>query len=210
MKESKTVPAVVIRRLPRYYRYLGDLLKSDITRISSGALSKKMNVTASQIRQDFNYFGGFGQQGYGYNVEYLYKEIGQILGLYDGNSMIIIGAGNLGNALADYTGFEKRGFKLIGIFDNNPEVIGTKINNLLVSDIKDLESFIEHNRVDIGILAVPKTEALELAMRLSDSGVKGILNFCYTDIKIPTNTVIENVHLSDHLMMLSYNIKKQR
>lgn len=210
MKESKTVPAVVIRRLPRYYRYLGDLLKSDITRISSGALSKKMNVTASQIRQDFNYFGGFGQQGYGYNVEYLYKEIGQILGLYDGNSMIIIGAGNLGNALADYTGFEKRGFKLIGIFDNNPEVIGTKINNLLVSDIKELESFIEHNRVDIGILAVPKTEALELAMRLSDSGVKGILNFCYTDIKIPTNTVIENVHLSDHLMMLSYNIKKQR
>ena len=210
MKESKTVPAVVIRRLPRYYRYLGDLLKSDITRISSGALSKKMNVTASQTRQDFNYFGGFGQQGYGYNVEYLYKEIGQILGLYDGNSMIIIGAGNLGNALADYTGFEKRGFKLIGIFDNNPEVIGTKINNLLVSDIKELESFIEHNRVDIGILAVPKTEALELAMRLSDSGVKGILNFCYTDIKIPTNTVIENVHLSDHLMMLSYNIKKQR
>ena len=210
MSDVKSVPAVVIRRLPRYYRYLGDLLKCNITRISSGALSKKMNVTASQIRQDFNYFGGFGQQGYGYNVEYLYKEIGQILGLYDGNSMIIIGAGNLGNALADYTGFEKRGFKLIGIFDNNPEVIGTKINNLLVSDIKELESFIEHNRVDIGILAVPKTEALELAMRLSDSGVKGILNFCYTDIKIPTNTVIENVHLSDHLMMLSYNIKKQR
>lgn len=210
MKELKNVPAVVIRRLPRYYRYLGDLLKCDITRISSGALSKKMNVTASQIRQDFNYFGGFGQQGYGYNVEYLYKEIGQILGLYDGNSMIIIGAGNLGNALADYTGFEKRGFKLAAIFDNNPDVIGTKINNLTVSDINELENFIEHNKVDIGILAVPKTEALELAMRLSNSGVKGILNFCYTDIKLPTNTVIENVHLSDHLMMLSYNIKKQR
>lgn len=210
MKESKTVPEVVIRRLPRYYRYLGDLLKSDITRISSGALSKKMNVTASQIRQDFNYFGGFGQQGYGYNVEYLYNEIGQILGLYDGNTMIIIGAGNLGNALADYTGFEKRGFKLVGIFDNNPDIIGTKIKNITILDIKELEDFIKNNRVDIGILAVPKSEAFDLAMRLSDAGVKGILNFCYTDIKVPTNIVIENVHLSDHLMMLSYNIKEQR
>lgn len=210
MSDTKTVPAVVIRRLPRYYRYLGDLLKSDITRISSGALSKKMNVTASQIRQDFNYFGGFGQQGYGYNVEYLYKEIGEILGLYDGDTTIIIGAGNLGKALADYAGFEKRGFKLVGIFDNNPQIIGTDINGIKVLDVKYLEDFIKNNRVDIGILAVPKAEANNIAQRLAGGGVKGLLNFCYTDIKISENTVIENVHLSDHLMMLSYNIKRQR
>ncbi len=210
MRDTKTVPAVVIRRLPRYYRYLGDLLKSDITRISSGALSKKMNVTASQIRQDFNYFGGFGQQGYGYNVEYLYKEIGEILGLYDGDTTIIIGAGNLGKALADYTGFEKRGFKLVGVFDNDPDVIGTIINGLEVLDIRNLETFLNNNRVDIGILSVPKSEAHDIADRLTKCGVKGLLNFCYIDIKTTENTVIENVHLSDHLMMLSYNIKKQR
>lgn len=209
MKDSKTVPKVVIRRLPRYYRYLGELLKSGINRISSGALSKKMNVTASQIRQDFNYFGGFGQQGYGYNVEYLYNEIGQILGLYNENTMILIGAGNLGKALANYSGFEKRGFRMIGIFDNNTDLIGTEINGIKILNINELESFIEKNRVDIGILTVPKSEAFDIAARLSEAGVKGILNFCYTDIKMSANTVIENVHLSDHLMMLSYNIKKE-
>lgn len=206
----RQVPAVVIRRLPRYYRYLGDLLKADIKRISSGALSKKMNVTASQIRQDFNYFGGFGQQGYGYNVEYLYKEIGDILGLYDGYTTIIIGAGNLGKALAKHAGFEKRGFKLIGIFDNNPDIIGTEINNIQVQNVDNLENFINDNRVDIGILSVPKSEAENIASRLAECGVKGLVNFCYTDIKIPHNTVIENVHLSDHLMMLSYNIKNHK
>ena len=207
---TRAVPTVVVRRLPRYYRYLGDLLKADIKRISSGALSKKMNVTASQIRQDFNYFGGFGQQGYGYNVEYLYKEIGEILGIYEGYTTIIIGAGNLGKALANYAGFEKRGFKLVGIFDNHPEKIGTEVNKLKVMDVDNLEEFIENNRVDIGILAVPKAEAENIATRLSESGVKGLLNFCYTDIKTNHNTVIENVHLSDHIMMLSYNIKNQR
>lgn len=210
MSDMKSVPAVVIRRLPRYYRYLGDLLKCNITRISSGALSKKMNVTASQIRQDFNYFGGFGQQGYGYNVEYLYREIGEILGLNDGDTTIIIGAGNLGKALADYTGFEKRGFRLVGIFDNNPEIIGTRINNIVVSDVADLEEFVQNNRVDIGILSVPKSEAEQIAKKLSDNGVCGLLNFCYTDLKLSDNTIVENVHLSDHLMMLSYNIKRQR
>lgn len=210
MCDVKSVPAVVVRRLPRYYRYLGELLKNNITRISSGALSEKMNVTASQIRQDFNYFGGFGQQGYGYNVEYLYREIGEILGIQDRNTMVIIGAGNLGMALAGYTGFEKRGFKLVGIFDNNPEIIGKKINNIAVSDILELEEFVRSRRVDIGILAVPKSESEEIAKKLSDNGVCGILNFCYTDLKLPENVVVENVHLSDQLMMLSYNIKKQR
>ncbi len=205
----KEVPSVVIRRLPRYYRYLGDLLNADIKRISSGALSKKMNVTASQIRQDFNYFGGFGQQGYGYNVEYLYKEIGEILGIYEGHTTIIIGAGNLGKALANYGGFEKRGFKLIGIFDNSPEKIGKNVNNIEVMSIDDLEEFLDNNKVDIAILTVPKLEAENIASRLSVKGVKGLLNFCYTDIKTENNIAIENVHLSDHLMTLSYNIKNQ-
>ncbi len=207
MSENKYVPEVVIRRLPRYYRYLGELLKSNIKRISSGALSKKMNVTASQIRQDFNYFGGFGQQGYGYNVEYLYKEIGDILGLYDGDTTIIIGAGNLGKALANHNTFEKRGFKLVGIFDNNPEKVGNIINNIIVSDIADIKEFISNNRVDIAILTVPKTQVHDVADILSDCGIRGILNFSYTDLKTSNNTIIENVHLSDHLMMLSYKLK---
>ena len=154
--KSKKVPDVVIKRLPRYYRYLGELLNQDIKRISSNALSEKMNVTASQIRQDFNYFGGFGQQGYGYNVEYLYGEIGDILGLNDGDTMVIIGAGNLGKALASHDTFEKRGFKLVGIFDNNPDVIGTVINGREVMDVDCMEEFISRNRVDIGVITVPR------------------------------------------------------
>ena len=156
MKDNKNVPEVVINRLPRYYRYLGDLLKQDIKRISSNALSEKMNVTASQIRQDFNYFGGFGQQGYGYNVEYLYNEIGKILGLNDGDTMIIVGAGNLGRALASHSNFEKRGFKLVGIFDNNPDIIGSFVNGVQIADVNELEDFLANNRVDIAVLATPK------------------------------------------------------
>ena len=163
MEENKKVPAVVIKRLPRYYRYLGELLKQDIKRISSGALSQKMNVTASQIRQDFNYFGGFGQQGYGYNVEYLYSEIGKILGLNDGDTMIIVGAGNLGRALASHSNFEKRGFKLVGIFDNNPNIIGSLVNGVRVTDVRELEKFLAENRVDIAILTTPKKAVQELA-----------------------------------------------
>ncbi|MBR0027121.1 MAG: redox-sensing transcriptional repressor Rex, partial [Clostridia bacterium] len=142
MNESeKKVPAVVIKRLPRYYRYLSELLNQGITRISSNALSEKMNVTSSQIRQDFNYFGGFGQQGYGYNVEHLYSQIGDILGLNDGDTMVIVGAGNLGTALANHDTFEKRGFRLIGIFDNDPKVIGTTVNGREIMSTDALEDF---------------------------------------------------------------------
>ena len=174
---EKKVPAVVVRRLPRYYRYLGELLNQDIKRISSNALSVKMNVTASQIRQDFNYFGGFGQQGYGYNVEYLYSEIGEILGLNDGDTTVIIGAGNLGRALASHDTFEKRGFKLVGIFDNDPNIIGTSISGIDVMSIDSLEEFLSENRVDIGILTVPKAAVVETAERLVKCGVKGLMNF---------------------------------
>lgn len=210
MEENKKVPAVVIKRLPRYYRYLGELLKQDIKRISSGALSQKMNVTASQIRQDFNYFGGFGQQGYGYNVEYLYSEIGQILGLNDGDTMIIVGAGNLGRALASHSNFEKRGFKLVGIFDINKNVIGTTINGVTVSDINGLEDFLSKNRVDIAVLTTPKRAVQEVAERLVRGGVMGLLNFSYAELSLPHNVAVENVHISDPMMTLSYKIKQAR
>lgn len=205
---EKKVPAVVVKRLPRYYRYLGELLKQDIKRISSNALSQKMNVTASQIRQDFNYFGGFGQQGYGYNVEHLYNEIGDILGLHDGDTTVIIGAGNLGRAIANHNTFEKRGFKLVGIFDIDKNVIGKVINGVEVMDMSCLEKFMENNRVDIGILTLPKKAVNEAAERLVKSGVRGLLNFSYTELSFDKNVAVENVHLSDPLMTLSYKMKQ--
>ena len=207
---EKKVPAVVIKRLPRYYRYLGELLKQGTTRISSNALSQKMNVTASQIRQDFNYFGGFGQHGYGYNVESLYKEIGDILGLNDGDTMIIVGAGNLGRALANHNTFEKRGFHLVGIFDIDKRIIGSTINGIRVRSTDDLENFVRNNRVDIGILTLPRAAVQETAELLADAGVKGLLNFSYMELRLPKNIAVSNVHLSDPLMFLSYEIKKGR
>ena len=211
MNESeKKVPAVVIKRLPRYYRYLSELLNQGITRISSNALSEKMNVTASQIRQDFNYFGGFGQQGYGYNVEHLYSQIGDILGLNDGDTMVIVGAGNLGTALANHDTFEKRGFRLIGVFDNDPKVIGTTVNGREIMSTDALEDFLEKNRVDIGVITVPHTAVEETAEKLVKSGVKGLLNFSYMELKFDKDVAVENVHLSDPLMTLSYRIKQSK
>ena len=211
MRESeKEVPSVVVKRLPRYYRYLSELLNQGVKRISSNALSDKMNVTASQIRQDFNYFGGFGQQGYGYNVEYLHGEIGSILGLNDGDTMVIVGAGNLGKALASHDTFEKRGFRLVGIFDSDPDVIGTAINGREVMDVSLLEDFISHNRVDIGVITVPRDAVEETAQRLVKSGVKGLLNFSYMELKLGQDVAVENVHLSDPLMTLSYKIKEKK
>lgn len=207
---DKKVPAVVIKRLPRYYRYLGELLKQGVKRISSNALSEKMSVTASQIRQDFNYFGGFGQQGYGYNVEYLYNEIGDILGLDDGDTTVIIGAGNLGRALASHDTFEKRGFKLVGIFDNDKKVIGTEINGIKVMSVDKIEEFMSKNRVDIGILTIPKAAVIETANRLAACGVKGIMNFSYTELGFDKDVAVENVHLSDSMMTLSYKIKQNK
>lgn len=204
----KPVPAVVIKRLPRYYRYLGELLNQGIPRISSGALSQKMGVTASQIRQDFNYFGGFGQQGYGYNIEYLYMAIGEILGLNNGYTTVIIGAGNMGRALATHDTFEKRGFRLIGIFDNNPELIGSEINGITITHTDSLVDFLKSRKPNIGILTVPKSAAQSLADILVEHGVSGILNFSYSELKTSKNIAIENVHLSDSLMTLSYKIKQ--
>lgn len=206
---EKKVPDVVVKRLPRYYRYLRELLSQDIKRISSNALSKMMKVTASQIRQDFNFFGGFGQQGYGYNVEYLLNEIGEILGLNDGETMIIVGAGNLGRALANHNSFAKRGFTLVGIFDNDNRIVGSSINGIKVMADSDIESFVEENNVDIAILALPRSAVHDTAQRLAKSGIKGILNFSYSELDMPDDIPVENVHLSDTLMTLSYRVKEQ-
>ncbi|MBE7036664.1 MAG: redox-sensing transcriptional repressor Rex [Ruminococcaceae bacterium] len=203
---NRDVPVVVVKRLPRYYRYLGELLKKGVTRISSGELGKKMGVTASQIRQDFNCFGGFGQQGYGYDIENLYREIGDILGLSNGYKTIIVGAGHLGHALANHSNFAKRGFELVGIFDKDPELSGQIIQGLPVQTMENLESFCTENRVDIAILALPKLAIEMVVPRLVKIGIKGLLNFSYTDIEVPENIAVENVHLSDSLMTLSYKI----
>lgn len=207
--KGKNVPEVVIKRLPRYFRYLGDLLSQDITRISSGKLSERMNVTASQIRQDFNYFGGFGQQGYGYNVEYLYNEIAEILGLKEGYKAIIIGAGHLGMALANHQSFEKRGFKILALFDNDQNKIGLSANNKPVLNINDLEKFIKDNKITIAILATPKDTVGEIAQKLATYGIKGLWNFSSAEIITSTPVAVENVHMSDYLMTLSYKIKQR-
>ncbi len=209
MDPKKKVSIAVIKRLPRYYRYLSDLLTMDITRISSKELSSRMGITASQIRQDLNCFGGFGQQGYGYNVELLYNEVANILGVNDKFQTIILGAGNMGQALAHYGNFEKRGYKIIGIFDIDSRLIGQKINNLEVRDMNTLEEYANKNHVDIAMLTVPYEHARETAERVARLGIKGLWNFSPMDLKLPYEMVIENVHLSDSLMVLGYKIKEK-
>ncbi len=204
--EGKGISQAVIGRLPRYFRYLGELRDEGVERISSQDLSSLMQVTASQIRQDFNNFGGFGQQGYGYNVEYLYEEIGRILGLDKQHHLIIIGAGNLGQALANYMNFEKRGFIMQGIFDVNPELFGKKVRNLTVEPMELVEQRIREHDIDIAVLTIPKESAETVADRLIAYGIKAIWNFAHVDLHVPEGVQVENVHLSDSLMKLSYTI----
>ena len=208
--EAKQISKAVIKRLPRYYRYLGELLEDNVERISSNDLSKKMRVTASQIRQDLNNFGGFGQQGYGYNVKYLYTEIGKILGLDIVHPMIIVGAGNLGQALANYVEFEKRGFKLVGIFDVNPVLEGIAVRGIEIQMISDLPFFMKENNIEIAILTLPKNKACDMAEILIENGIKAIWNFAHIDLDTPDDVIVENVHLSESLMTLSYNLSQYR
>lgn len=209
MATKKKISIAVIRRLPRYYRYLSDLLLMDITRISSKELSTRMGITASQIRQDLNCFGGFGQQGYGYNVELLFREIGNILGVNNKFQTIVIGAGNMGQALANYGNFEARGFQIIGIFDMNPKLVGRKINHMEVQHMDKMDDFVKEHNVDIAMLTVPYDCAREVAERVAKLGIKGLWNFSPMDLKLPYETVIENVHLSDSLMVLGYKIREK-
>ena len=208
ISSTKDISQAVITRLPRYFRYLGDLKDAGVERISSQELSRIMRVTASQVRQDFNHFGGFGQQGYGYNVEYLYVEIAKILGLNQLHRLIIIGAGNLGQALANYMNFEKRGFIITGIFDINTELIGEKIRNIPIQPMEKMKSFVQENDVDIAVLTVPKSSAIKVAEQLVECGIRGIWNFAHIDLEVPDNVLVENVHLSDSLMKLSSLISK--
>lgn len=203
---EKGISQAVIARLPRYFRFLGDLKEEGVERISSQELSKRMHITASQIRQDFNHFGGFGQQGYGYNVDYLYNEIAKILGLDKKHNLIIIGSGNLGQALANYVSFEKRGFLIKGMFDNNPALQGKLVRGMAIRPTQELESFIKENNIDIAVLTVPKNSATEIAKQLVKCGIRGIWNFAHVDLDVPKDVTVENVHLSDSLMKLSYQI----
>lgn len=204
MADNKKISVAVIKRLPRYYRYLGDLLNVGIVRISSKELSEKMNITASQIRQDLNNFGGFGQRGYGYNVEFLYNEIKKILGIGKEYKMIVVGAGNIGQALVNYTDFESNGFKIVGVFDVNPRLIGMTIRGIEVYDADKMESFIKNNEIDIAILTIPKAQARATAKKLVECGIKGIWNFSPMDLELPKSIAVENVHLTDGLMTLIY------
>ncbi|MBS5083313.1 redox-sensing transcriptional repressor Rex [Robinsoniella sp.] len=206
--EEKEISKAVIKRLPRYYRYLGDLLEDGVERISSNDLSDRMQVTASQIRQDLNNFGGFGQQGYGYNVKYLYNEIGKILGLDKTYNMIIVGAGNLGQALANYVKFEKRGFWIKGIFDVNPRLQGVTVRGIAIRMTDDLPQFVRDNEIKIAALTLPKENAEQMANLLIENGVKAIWNFAHIDLRLPEDVIVENVHLSESLMQLSYNINR--
>ena len=207
--EEKSISQAVIKRLPRYYRYLGDLLENGVDRISSSKLSELMNITASQIRQDLNNFGGFGQQGYGYNVPFLYNEIGKILALDKKHRVAIIGAGNLGMAIANYSDFKKRGFEVVAIFDKNKDKIGVNINGHIVKASSDIPTFYKETQFDIAAIAVPKERAIESAAGLVQLGVKAFWNFAPVDLNLPKDVVVENVHLTDSLMTLSYNMKNK-
>lgn len=207
MVKNGKISDSVIRRLPRYYRFLGELLEENITKISSAELSKRMKLTASQIRQDLNCFGGFGQQGYGYNVEGLRTEIGKILGLDKCRKAVLIGAGNLGTALALHIDFHRSGCELVGIFDNSPKVLGQKLGGLTITSIDDIETFCREKKPEIAVLCTPKSAAKELCDKLIDLGVFSFWNFSHYDLNLEytdKNIVVENVHLGDSLLTLTY------
>ena len=208
---EKGISRAVITRLPRYYRYLGELLEEGVERISSRELSQRMNVTASQIRQDLNNFGGFGQQGYGYNVRYLRGEIAKILGLHHDHSMIIVGAGNVGQALAKYQQFPKLGLHFIALFDIREEVIGTTVGGLPVYAASEIPAFLASHDVDIAALTLPKEAANKMAEVLAENGIHAIWNFAHTDLhlSVPDNVIVENVHLSESLMRLTYTLAEK-
>lgn len=208
MGKSTVISMAVVRRLPRYLRYLSELLENGIDRISSKELSERMNLTASQIRQDFNCFGDFGQQGYGYNVKELYSEMARIIGINKTYNTVIVGAGNIGQAIANYSSFAKFGFNLSAIFDVNPKLIGLKFRDIDIRDVDDLNEFLDNNKIDIGIICVPKAQAQRIADIFQDKGIRAMWNFAPIDLKTKEGVIIENVHLSDSLLTLSYRLNE--
>lgn len=203
MEKRKGISMAVIKRLPKYHRYLNELMNNDVDRISSKELSERIGFTASQIRQDFNCFGDFGQQGYGYNVKELYNQISSILGLHKQYNTIIVGAGNIGQAIANYK-FDRLGFNLIGIFDANPKLAGIKIRDVAIEDIDEIKNFLSINSVDVGFICVPRTNAQRVCDELVNNGIKAIWNFAPVDLNVPEDVIVENVHLSESLLTLVY------
>ena len=204
--EEKPISKAVIRRLPRYYRYLNELLEQGVDRISSKELSRMMNVTASQIRQDLNNFGEFGQQGYGYNIKKLHAEIGKLLGVDQPYNVILIGAGNLGRALVNYKGFADHGFVFCGIFDHNEKLYGEKIRGIEIRSMEDIPAFLKDNDVSIATITIPREVAGGVASKLYDQGLRYFWNFAHTDLHLPDDALVKNVHLLDSLLELSYEI----
>ncbi|OOM77730.1 redox-sensing transcriptional repressor Rex [Clostridium puniceum] len=204
MEKNRNISMAVIKRLPKYYRYLEELMRNDIDRISSKELGEKIGFTASQIRQDLNCFGDFGQQGYGYNVKELYSQIGSILGLNRGYEAALVGAGNIGQAVSNYSRFENFGVKITTIFDANPKLIGMKIRNVEIMDIDDMAPILNEHKIDIGIICVPTKNAQSVADELIKGGVRAIWNFAPVDLVVPDYVKVENVHLSESLMTLIY------
>ena len=204
----KKISDAVIRRLPKYYRYLVDLERQGVEKISSNELSEKMGLNASQIRQDFNCFGGFGQQGFGYYVKVLKNEIQAIIGLNKTYDMILVGVGNIGQALARYQSFSKEGFHLVGMFDVDPQLVGKKINDVEIQHMDALEKFVQARDVRLGIICTPDKYAMEVAQRLAGCGIKAIWNFAPIDVQCE-DVIVENVHLSDSLYTLAYKLNEK-
>lgn len=208
MEKKKNVSMAVIKRMPKYYRYLGELVKNDVDRISSKELGEKIGFTASQIRQDLNNFGDFGQQGYGYNVKELHNQIGAILGVGKEYNAVLIGAGNIGQAIANYSRFTDIGLGITAIFDANPKLVGMRIRDVEIKDIDELKGYLEENHIDMGILCVPRINAQKVCDVLVNGGVRGIWNFAPIDLHVPETVKIENVHLSESLLTLVYQMNK--
>ena len=208
MEKKKNVSMAVIKRMPKYYRYLGALVKNDVDRISSKELGEKIGFTASQIRQDLNNFGDFGQQGYGYNVKELHNQIGTILGVGKEYNAVLIGAGNIGQAIANYSRFTDIGLGITAIFDANPKLVGMRIRDVEIKDIDELKEYLEENNIDMGILCVPRINAQRVCDVLVNGGVKGIWNFAPIDLNVPGTVKVENVHLSESLLTLVYQMNE--
>lgn len=204
MEKEKKISNAVVRRLPKYYRYLGDMLKNKIIKTSSKELSEMTGFSASQIRQDLNNFGGFGQQGFGYDVKNLCEEIGKIIGTDKKYNIIIVGAGNIGQAIANYTGFYENGYEVRAIFDKNPKMIGLSIKNNVIVDVDDMDEYLANNEIDMAVICTPKMVCQNIADRLVANGIKGIWNFAPTDINVPKDVALENVHLNESLFSLTY------
>lgn len=208
MEKKKHVSMAVIKRLPKYHRYLKELMRNEVDRISSKELGEKIGFTASQIRQDLNNFGDFGQQGYGYNVKELYNQISLILGLDRDYKAVIVGAGNIGQAIANYSRFSEMGLSVVSIFDANPRLVGIKIRDIEIQEIDALQDYLDENHVDVGIICVPRKNAQKVCDTMISAGIKGIWNFAPVDLHVPKDVKVENVHLSESFLTLVYLMKE--